>query len=47
MLYSVHHNQSPHGSLVALIAALAGALVVAAGSVLVVSGASGSWPACT
>jgi hypothetical protein len=41
MLYPVHHAQSPHLSLLALAAAWAGALVVAAGSALVISGATG------
>jgi hypothetical protein len=41
MLVPVHHAQSPHLSVLALIAALAGALVVAAGSVLVISSATG------
>ena len=36
MLYPVHHAQSPHLSQVALIAAWAGALVVAVGSALVI-----------
>ena len=42
VLYPVHHATSPHLSLLALIAALLGALVVTAGSVLVISGVS-SW----
>jgi len=41
MLYRVHHAQSPYLSLLALIVALVGALVVAAGSVLVISGRAG------
>jgi len=41
MLYPVHHATSPHLSLFALIAALAGALIVAAGSTLVISGLTG------
>jgi hypothetical protein len=41
MLYSVHHASSPHLSVFALTCALAGALVVAAGSVLVITGVTG------
>ena len=41
VLYSAHHAQSPQLSQVALAAALAGALVVVVGSVLVISGVKG------
>jgi hypothetical protein len=41
MLYSLHHASSPHLSQWALIAALAGALVVASGSALVIFGVTG------
>lgn len=41
LLYAQHHAQLPLLSVLALIAALAGALVVAAGSALVISGAKG------
>jgi hypothetical protein len=41
LLYPAHHASSPHLSLLALILALAGALVVVAGSALVISGVTG------
>ncbi|TAK10672.1 MAG: hypothetical protein EPO32_14555 [Anaerolineae bacterium] len=41
MLYAQHHAQSPRYSLIALVLALAGAVVVAIGSTLVVSGKTG------
>jgi len=41
LMYPGHHAQSPHLSPLALVAALVGALVVAVGSVLVVSGVTG------
>jgi hypothetical protein len=42
MFYPAHHAQSPHLGLVALIAALIGVLVVAAGSALIIFGVT-SW----
>ncbi len=41
MTYSAFHLQSPQFSLAALLAALAGAVIVTIGSVLVISGATG------